>query len=150
MKNITAYILAVIFTVSFTACNKTRQYSKRMAGETWQVTELSVDGTNEAELPVLVFEDCDIYEESCRGEWKNEEGGHGEFVWQFRKKGKVFEISNQSDHSHGHADEEAQVQLSNFSGVYDVTGHKKEEMRFESSSTAGFPGHKVVIKMERK
>lgn len=150
MKNIFACIFIIALAAGFAACNKTKKYSKRLSGETWKVTELSVDGTPEAELPTLVFEECDIYEESCMAEWKNEEGGHGEFVWQFREKGKVFEISNQSDHTHSHADEEAQAQLSSFSGVYDVIEHKKKVMLFESTATIGYPGKRVVLKMEKQ
>lgn len=138
------------------ACNKSKTYSKRLikAGE-WNITELSVDGTNEDELPDWEIADCDIYEQSCQGEWKNDEGGHAIFVWQFRDKGDTFEISRQEEddghgHSHGHAEEEAIEQCYEFSGVYEVIEHKKKSMEFKSTATLGHPGQTVVIKMEKK
>ena len=154
------------------ACNKTKVNSNRLmsAGE-WEVTELSVDGTNEDELPHWHIDDCEIYgEKSCFGEWKNEEGGETHFIWQFRDKGKVFEISRQEgmeeeedhaddgddhdhDHDHGthdHATEEAIEQCYNFSGVYDVVSSKKDEMGFTSTSAVGFAGETVKIKIKKK
>ena len=41
-------------------------------------------------------------------------------------------------------------QCQNFSGVYSVKEHKKKSMSFESNSTIGFSGKKVVIKIEKK
>ena len=144
--------ITIAAVITFTACNKNKQYSKRLSGETWHVTELTVDGTAQSELPELHFEDCDIYKESCKGSWENHEGGHSHFIWQFREKGEKLEISNQSTlaDSHGsHADEEAILQCSAFSGVYDVTVHKKDRMEFETTSAIGFSGNKVVLKMEK-
>jgi len=148
-----------ISTMAFlgTACNKTKTNSNRLmkAGE-WTITELSVDGTNEAELPEWEIEDCDIYDESCHGEWKNEEGGHSEFVWQFRNSGDDFEISRQAEeeegHSHeeDHAAEEAAAQCFAFSGIYEVVTRKKDEMEFTSTTTEGYPGSTVVIKISKK
>ena len=137
------------------ACNKTKTNSNKLikAGE-WTVTELSVNGTNEAELPSWHIEECDIYAESCHAEWENEEGGHSEFVWQFREKGKTFEISRQEgEHGHGahnHADEEANAQCYAFSGVYEVVESKKKSMEFKSTSTLGHSSSTVVIKIEKK
>ena len=138
------------------ACNKTRLHSNRLirAGE-WKVTELSVDGTNEDELPGWHISDCKIYDESCKGEWESDEGGHAEFIWQFRDKGETFEISRQEGehghgHSHDHADEEANAQCYEFSGVYEVVAHKRKSMEFTSTATLGHSGSKVVIKIEKK
>ena len=136
------------------SCNKTKITSERFikAGE-WKVTELSVDGVNEDELPKWEIEDCDIYEESCFGEWKNEEGGHAEFIWQFSEKANTFEISHQAsdehDHEGDHAAEEAAVQAYNYSGVYEVIEKSKTEMEFESSRTSGHSGNTVKIKIEK-
>ncbi|MGL4598193.1 MAG: hypothetical protein ACRCYO_11710, partial [Bacteroidia bacterium] len=70
----TKLILFVIGLGLIAGCNKTKQASKRLSGETWKVVELTVDGVAPAELPTtLVFSDCDIYAESCKGEWKREE-----------------------------------------------------------------------------
>ena len=157
MKKIS--ILVLFATIIF-ACNKVTINSNRLmkAGE-WEVTELSVDGENEEELPYWHIEDCEIYgEESCMGEWENEEGGHALFIWQFREKGKVFEISRQEeeeddhdhDHGHDHAEEEAIEQCYNFSGVYDVVSSGKDEMEFSSTSTIGYEGKSVKIKIVKK
>ncbi len=152
------YTVTLVFAVVFmTACNKTKTYSKRLmkAGE-WKVTELSVNGTNEAELPSWDINDCDIYDEPCLGDWENEEGGHSEFIWQFRDKGKTFEISRQAEeeegheHEHDHAEEEAAAQCYAFSGTYEVEEHKKDKMEFKSTSTLGHSGQTVVIKIEKK
>lgn len=152
--------LLLTLTVLASACNKTKTNSKRFinAGE-WTVTELSVDGTNEDELPEWHIKDCEIYDESCHGDWENEEGGHTEFVWQFRDKGDVFEISRQAEeegddhdheHEHNHAEEEAIAQCYAFSGVYEVVERKKKSMEFKSTATLGHSGSTVVIKIEKK
>ncbi|MSP69389.1 MAG: hypothetical protein EXR20_03880 [Bacteroidetes bacterium] len=142
----TIFIVAFVFT----ACNKTKMYANRLDGGDWKVTELSVDGTNETELPNWTIGDCDAYKGSCTGEWKNNEGGNGKFVWQFREKGKKFEISNQSELTGDHAQDEVVLQCQNFSGVYDVIEHKRKSMKFECSATLGFAGKKVVIKIEKE
>ena len=152
--SISTLVLAVMLMTA--ACKKSKTYSQRLikAGE-WKLTELSVDGINETELPGWHIEECDIYAESCHGEWENEEGGHAEFIWQFRDKGETFEISRQEGedghgHSHGHADEEAAAQCYAFSGVYDVVANKKKSMEFKSTTTTGHAGSTIVIKIEKK
>ena len=155
MKTLKIISLSKAILIGFAACNKTKVNSKRLmkAGE-WKVTELSVDGTNEAELPSWEIEDCDIYAQSCMAEWKNDEGGHAEFVWQFREKGKTFEISYQADedhaHAHDHAAEEAAAQAYGFSGIYEVTECKSKKMQFQTTSALGHDGKAVVIKIEKK
>lgn len=153
--------LIAIILVGFSACNKTKRNSNRFikAGE-WSVTELSVNGTNEDELPSWHIKDCEIYETSCFAEWENPEGGHAEFIWQFRDKGKTFEISHQAeadegeehdhDHDHDHASQEAASQAYAFSGVYEVTEDKKDMMQFETTSAIGYQGETVLIKIEKK
>lgn len=142
--------VTLIVALAFTACNKTKLYANQLDGGEWYVTELSVEGINEAELPHWNIGDCDAYKESCTGEWKNDEGGNGKFAWQFREKGKKFEISNQSELTGDHAQDEVVLQCQNFSGVYDVIEHKKKSMKFESTTTLGFSGKKVVITIEKK
>ena len=89
-----------------TACNKTRTNSNRLIkGGEWTVTELSVDGTSEAELPSWEIEDCEIYDESCHAEWANEEGGHAEFcdmILRFR----AGWAGGQDAHQLGESDDE--------------------------------------------
>ncbi len=156
MKNLISILMIVIVAGAISSCNKTKKVSKRfMKSGEWKVTELSVDGVNEDELPTWEIEDCDIYKESCEGEWKNDEGGHSEFIWQFREKGETFEISRQAEeeaghsHTHDHAAEEAAAQCYNFSGVYEVISSKKDEMEFRSTATAGHNGKQVVIKISK-
>jgi hypothetical protein len=155
MKKTLFLLVGMLFVLA--SCNKTNKVSKQFidAGE-WRVTTLSVDGTNEAELPKLELEDCaDIYEAVCGGEWKNDEGGHAEFVWQFRDKGETFEISHQAEegheheHEHDHAAEEAAAQCYAFSGVYTVTSSSKDMMEFTSTATVGHAGKTVIFKIEK-
>lgn len=151
MKNL-LIVLSIMVGIIGTSCNKTKKYSNRLDGEIWTVTALAIDGKSVEELPTFEFDECDIYEELCKAKWGNEEGGHSHFIWQFREKGKKFEISNQSSlaDSHGsHADEEAILQCANFSGVYDVTKHTRKEMELKSTSTIGFKGNEVVLKMKK-
>lgn len=160
MKKTILFISAsIILSIAFIACNKTKMYTNRLDGGDWKVTELSVDGTNEAELPEWTIGECDAYKEACKGDWKNDHGHKANFIWQFREKGKKFEISNQSkveDVTAGligdmffHAEELAD-QCVNFSGTYEVVEHKKKMMEFKSTTTIGFPGKTVVIKIEKK
>jgi hypothetical protein len=150
---------ALLVALLAVACNKSKNYSNKLikAGE-WQITELSVDGTNQDELPSWHIDDCDIYEASCSAEWENEEGGHAEFIWQFRDEGSAFEISRQDGeeeeeghaHESDHAEEEAIAQCYAFSGIYEVIEHKKKMMQFSSNSIEGYAGSTVVIKIEKE
>ena len=151
------FMSAIALSLAFTACNKTKKVSKRLisAGE-WRVTELSVDGVNQEELPTWEIEACDdIYAQSCMAEWKNDEGGHAEFIWQFREKGETFEISHQAEehegeeHDHDHAAEEAAEQAYNFSGVYTVVESGKDKMEFTTTSAIGYNGNTVKIIIEK-
>ena len=125
-----------------------------MKGGDWTVTELSVDGTNEAELPSWEVEDCDIYDETCEAHWVNDEGGEAIFAWQFRDDGDTFELSRQAEeghnHAHNHAEEEAISQCYNFSGIYSVSNLEKTTMTFKSSATVGYMGQEVVISISKK
>lgn len=159
MKRILVVAVGMLFLTGLNSCNKVKSASKRlMKTGDWKVTELSVNGVNEEELPKWEIDDCDIYDESCFGEWKNDEGGHAEFIWQFREKGEVFELSYQveehdheeeGEHEHDHAAEEAAEQAANFSGVYEVEKKEKKVMEFTSSSTVGYSGSRVKIKVEK-
>jgi hypothetical protein len=159
MKKYITVIFAAVAFFSVSSCNKTKTTSNRFmeAGE-WNVTELSVDGINQEELPIWEIEECDLYNESCFAEWKNEEGGHAEFIWQFREKANTFEISHQAkedehegeEHEDDHAAEEAAEQAYNFSGVYTVIENSKTAMEFTTTSAIGFVGNSVKIKIEKK
>lgn len=139
-------ITALIFTIS---CNKSKRNSKKLDDNKWKAVELSVDGVNVSELPTFKFNDCDIYKEACKGWWYLGEDGHSETAWQFRNKGKEFEISNQADHAHGLEDVKAADQCIAFSGVYNVIKSTRNKMEFESTKTFKYPNQKVVLKIER-
>ena len=153
MKKYSKLIIAVFsIAVLFASCNKTKSTSKRFikAGE-WNVTELSVDGVNQEELPFWTIGDCDIYEESCIGSWQNDEGGATDFVWQVTSNGESFAISRQGpDEGLEHADEEMATQCFEFSGTYDIIENEKTSMKFSSTATQGFPGQAAVIVLEKK
>lgn len=162
MKKVLIISTALLLLGAVTSCNKVKSTSKKLikSGE-WKVTELSVDGINEEELPHWEIEDCEIYDESCFGEWKNDEGGHAEFVWQFREKAETFEISYQSngheehegeeeEHEHDHAAEEAAEQAFNFSGTYTVKENKRNTLTFISNTTLGYQGSEVKITIEKE
>lgn len=153
MKKYSIIILSVFSMALLVAsCNKTKATSKCFikAGE-WAVTELSVNGENQEELPHLVIGDCDIYKESCIGSWQNDEGGASDFVWQFNNNGTSFIISRQGpEEGLEHADEEMATQCFEFSGTYDVVENEKTKMKFTSSIIDAFPGQSVVITIEKK
>lgn len=44
--------------------------------------------------------------------------------------------------------EEVEQQIFKFSGDYEVVERKRKSMTFESNSTVGFEGEKVVIRVE--
>ena len=147
-------IIIAVFSIAVlvASCNKTKSTSKRLmkAGE-WNVTELSVDGVNQEELPHWVIGDCDIYEESCIGSWQNDEGGATDFVWQVTNEGGSFIISRQGpDEGLEHADEEMATQCYEFSGTYEIAENEKTMMKFTSSTIEAFSGQSVVITIEKK
>jgi len=149
MKKI-VYVAIFALAIFNYGCNKTKSVSNRLDEQKWNVTELSVDGVNQPQLPVIKFSDCEIYKESCKGLWYLGEEGHGGIVWQVRDKGKTLEISNQADHSHSIQDVKAAEQCIAFSGVYKIIKSKRKSMECETSNAFGFAGKKVVLKMERK
>lgn len=147
-------LLIAVFTIAllFASCNKTKSTSKRFikAGE-WNLTELSVDGVNQEELPHWIIGDCDIYAESCVGSWKNDEGGATDFVWQVTNNGDSFVISRQGPNEGlEHADEEMATQCFEFSGAYDIIENGKTSMKLMSTTTEGFSGQSAVIMLEKK
>jgi hypothetical protein len=120
------------------------------AGE-WTVTELSVGGVNQEELPHWVISDCDIYEELCVGSWRNDEGGATDFSWQVTNEGGSFIISRQGpDEGLEHADEEMATQCFEFSGTYDIAENNKTMMKFTSTTLDAFSGQSAIITIEKK
>jgi len=158
-NNIMKTLILFVAIITFFACNKTKLYTNRLDGGEWSVTSLTVDGTNQDELPHWNINECDAYDETCIAEWKDHHSNIAKFAWQFRDKGKAFEISNQTSFEEateglsGHdffAAEENLDQCQSFSGVYEVVTHKKKEMEFKSNSTVGYPEQTVIIKIVKQ
>jgi hypothetical protein len=150
MKLIITSLSLVLLVGTLNSCNKTKTNANRIEDGEWDVTELSVDGVNEDELPHLHFSDCDAYSSACTGEWENHEGGKGNFAWQFNDKGETFAISNQSEVTGEHATDEAILQCQNFSGNYKVVECTKKTMAFETTSALAYVGKTVILKMEKE
>jgi hypothetical protein len=146
-KNILLAGTAVLLLFT-TACNKTKKNAKLLSGETWAVSSITIDGTEASELAVLHFDDCVIYDELCSGNWINGDGHSNTadegatFYWQIREKGKVFELSNQSE-------DEYAFNCSQYSGVYDIVNLDKTNMEIKSTATVGYSGKTVIIKMSQ-
>ncbi|MDX1651085.1 MAG: hypothetical protein R3277_01250 [Brumimicrobium sp.] len=150
MKNIIVFLFSVA--ILCVACDKNKRASKRlMRPGTWNVVELSVDGANLSPLPVWQVNDCDIYDTSlCTSSWILE-GIESQFYWQFNDKAERFNISRVVDTADcsDFYTEEVEQQTYNFSGAYKVIESKRKRKEFESYSTLGYPGKKVVIRLEQ-
>jgi len=149
MKKIILVSLTLAFTIAITSCNKTKQNAKIFEGTTWIVTSLTIDGVADTALPELEFGEGDIYKEVLTGLWHNTGHTHGtgaaeiKFAWQFRDKGKTFEISNQSEGDDA-------IQCSQLSGVYTVNSKEVNGYEISSAATIGYNGKKVIIKMKKE
>ncbi|MEX1190877.1 MAG: hypothetical protein WEA99_02805 [Brumimicrobium sp.] len=147
--------LFIILTLSilFCSCDKNKRVSKRLFKPgSWELTELSVNGNNiVTNLPKWVINNCEIYDETCSGEW-HYESDVSEFYWQFNDKANTFTLSRVVDPANCEDFYTAEVeqQTYHFSGEYKVIEHKRKSMTFESYQTFGFEGEKVVIKIKRE
>lgn len=130
------------------SCDKNKFYSRRVDDNKWQVSELSVNGVKQDTLPLIKFDFCDIYEETCEGSWSAADG-KAQIAWQFRDKGKTLEISNQTDHGHDLADIRAAQQCIRLSGVYSVVDSKRKYLELKSETTFGYPNKTVIMKLKR-
>jgi hypothetical protein len=150
MKRIRLYALAIIaFSIISTACNKTKQHSKWLTGETWKVNEVSIDGAGFDILPQLTFDNCNIYDEICFGTLQIENSGAASFAWQVREKGTIFELSDQSQ-TVDENNEDAVSFSSSFSGVYKVNDADKKNLEIESDNCKRYPGKKVILKLSKQ
>lgn len=138
-------LLLTLFTIF--GCNKDKKTSNRLDGETWAITSITVETAEISSLPELNFSECNIYKESCTGKWILDDIS-ADFFWQFREKGSLFEISNQSSISS--IDEDAIMQCMNFSGVYNVVSSTKKALEITSENTVGYNGQQVDITLEKK
>jgi hypothetical protein len=149
MKN-TVYLLAAAIIFTLASCSKTTRYSKQLTGEKWAISEFTVDGTTQEELPHLEFADCDIYDESCTGELVTHEGGVAHFIWQIRDQGKTFEYSDQTEHTHAEADHHAIEISAALSGVFSIEEKSRKTMTMNSTDLNGFKGKTVIIKLKKE
>lgn len=149
MKTIVRLTFSIALLVFATSCNKNKINSKTLQGTTWNFTSLTIDGVADSNLAELEFGEGNIYKEILTGKWHNYGHSHGaaepevNFVWQFRDKGKTFEISNQSEG-------EDAVQCSMLSGVYTVDENSKTEYIISSNATIGYNGKTIIIKMKKE
>lgn len=160
MKSFKIALVLALFGLALTSCNKTVKISNQLAGATWNVTELTVDGTSAAFIPVLEFEECDVFEELCVGKWMDDDGEHVEFYWQVRSSNDEFEISyfaEEDDHDeeeeegHEHGGTAAlSLQCAALSGVYQIVEQDKNSMLVSSTATVGHTGETVRIKIEKQ
>jgi hypothetical protein len=147
IKNISIIFIGLLLIT--TACNKTKQHSKWLTGETWKVSSISIDAQPFDLLPTLTFDDCDIYDEICFGSLKTEGEGTASFAWQIRNKGTEFELSDQTQNV-DESNEEAVSFSSSFSAVYTINESTKKEMEIESSTCLRYPGKKVIIRLSKQ
>lgn len=149
MKNIVILSIGIVLLVFAASCNKTKMNSKTLQGSTWNFTSLTINGVADTNLAELEFAEGNIYKEVLLGKWHNAGHSHGagaaevSFAWQFRDKGKTLEISNQSEGDDA-------IQCSQLSGVYNVVSSSKTEYELSSSSTVGYSGKTVIIKMNKE
>jgi hypothetical protein len=152
MKNnkLSSFVLLILtIGIISSACNKTRQHSKWLTGQTWVVNEVSIDGSSFDLLPKLNFDDCDIYDEICFGTLQIENDGVANFAWQVREKGSIFELSDQTENVN-QSNEEAVSFCSSFSGIYNVNNADKKSMELESNNCKRYPGKKVILKLSKE
>jgi hypothetical protein len=145
----TLVLLILTIGIISSACNKTRQHSKWLTGQTWVVNEVSIDGSPFDLLPKLNFDDCDIYDEICFGTLHFENDAVANFAWQVREKGCIFELSDQTENVN-QSNEEAVSFCSSFSGIYNVNNADKISMELESNNCKRYPGKKVILKLSKE
>lgn len=147
MKLIVTILLLGIIVIS---CNKDKQASKRFikSGE-WEITKITIADSSVSNLPIWTIQECDIYEDLCVGDWKLD-GNSSSFYWQFNDKSKEFVLSRviAPEDCEDFYTVEAEQQTFKFSGSYKVIETSKSKKIFESTSTLGFEGEKVVIEIE--
>jgi hypothetical protein len=146
----TAFLLLAALAICTTACNKDKRASKRfMKPGTWQVTELSVNGTMLDSLPTWLVNECDIYEDLCTATWRRN-GVNSQIHWQFNDKAQSFKISRvvPPAECENFYTELVQQHTYEFSGEYKVIETKKSRKVFESNATIGHAGQKVRIVIE--
>ena len=120
---------------------------KEYTGE-WEASEIKIDGEKQPYAPLLIFQECDIFEDTCYGIWSFK-GQNALFTWQFKDNGKSFLINREEDVLYNpDFVTDAELQCYNYSGLYDVNKSNKSKMVLESSTTYGYPNQFVKITIE--
>jgi len=137
-------IFCICLSLFFNSCDKNQNNSnKLMKGEVWQVEYILIDGENQVfKGRWQIIQDVDIYENVPSALWRSE-GQEKVFYWQFRNKGKTFEILPDTI-CNGSVQDLCFFSYS-ISGEYLAKRHSKKKMIFSSSNTKGFPGKLVEI-----
>lgn len=159
MKALKISLVLAFLGMVLVSCNKTVKISNRLADATWRATELTVNGTSEVIMPILDFEECDVFDELCEGKWMDADGEHVEFYWQVRSSKDEFEISYKAEeeeegeeHEHGHdgGTEALALQCAALSGVYQIEEQDKSSMLLTTTAAKGHPGETVRLKLEKQ
>ena len=142
----TIYIITIITSLMIISCNKNKQSSKTLQGTTWKFTSLKIGGVIDSSIATLKFNEGNIYNEVLTGAWLNQGNTQAEtviFAWQFRDKGKTFELSNQSDGDDA-------IQCSELTGIYTVDELTETTMKINTTSALGHVNKKVEIVLAKQ
>ena len=140
------YISIILLFTTIVSCNKNKQSSKKLQGTTWKFTSVKIDGVSDSSLATLKFNEGNIYNEVITGIWMNQLMTQSEdviFAWQFRDRGKTFELSNQSNGDDA-------LQCSELRGIYATDELTETKMRIISTSTLGYINKKVEIELVKQ
>jgi hypothetical protein len=144
-------IVLLFSIVVFASCNKDKRNSNRLINKgPWQVTTLTVNGVSDSLLPIITFDDCNIYEDTCTAQWMLSSTRKNEFIWQFNDRANTFTISRQFDEDTiAFVLDIVKWQCYQYSGTYHVIKAKRNNIEFESSTTVGYSGQKVRMVIEK-
>lgn len=150
MKN-TIITLSMLFLLF--ACNKDKFYSKRlMKGDTWTVQSIKINDTlSDISGAWEITQGVNIYDSVPQANWK-QNSYDATFQWQFHEKAKKFYINYQvlCEECEPNTLDTLDYFCNALSGQYDVLQRSRKTMQFESTTTHGFNGKKVVIELNRK
>lgn len=141
-----------ISVVTLISCNKDKFYSKRlMKGDKWTVNRVVINDTLSTISGVWeITQDVNIFDSVPQAIWKNN-ADDALFQWQFHEKAKKFYINYQL--LCAECETNTLDTLDNFtyalSGQYNVVNRTRKIMEFESTTTRGFTGKKVQIRLTK-
>ena len=153
MKTKHIILILAILSITITACNKEKRYSKRLIkGEKWAVKDITVAGTSINTFGVWnVLQDVKIYETVPQVLWMADTS-NAIFEWQFQQKGDIFQLNY--NHDSLECDNLTLTYLDYLSyditGTYNVQQHKRKVMEFTSSQTIKYSGQEVKITIEKQ